>query len=295
MKKIVQMLFVQLLICMNLMAENETTDQAPMTNALSSDIGYTHLVTIETINPDILPFDERLLHHTEYRGNSVFENRFGPISSFYWIRKMDEDGSDILDTQISRGKGSFKDALEYGLREAAVTHLAFDEWQNSAGNFFKNLIWGSVGNTIEEQSDPLDPILNPPLQEELELSGTQKKKILSGGFRIFSDRPYGYAVIKMGHAFDQDLLTLSTRLYAQLLKHPSDIMRIETRAIIPLAKTCHLIMGVKMFPTAQESRDQGPRTSVIVTRKISGRSFWSFGFQSRSEGYFAAASFSSAW
>jgi len=215
-------------------------------------------------------------------GDRIAIDRLGYPASLDLVRDINRDKYRFHQDMAFVGTRVFASVARDSLRETCMAALPIVDWLDYGNSFAAQMFAGSIGNTLEEHAYSVSA---SPTYAVLELSRRYagwEYSTLDYGIRPWRMEPYAYCSLSLGHLGGKPVL-LDTRCYTLLDSRKVGLMRLQEQAVIPLFDSCQFVIGVSVYPTEMNSRDQSPSALVRLERVVKiGRhsGIWYIGAQS---------------
>lgn len=224
-------------------------------NNVSDEMVYETNIIYITSTIRSQKFIDRWTEELVPAGSKIIYDRYGPPSSFNWIRKYDTELYGIHEYMSSEGEDAVFSIMSAAAREAAVSTLPIDEYEHSGrtwiGNILPNFVHGSIGNTDEEGDRAVSSTPSySTLKHIIQFEWNDHEDIWDGqyGWRPWRDNPYVYLDNNFGHYQGRQLLRTEFRCYGYLRPNSFGLIKTEARAIISISKGSQLVLGGHSYP-----------------------------------------------
>jgi hypothetical protein len=237
----------------------------------------------------------------EENGTRIAVDRLGYPATLEFIRELNRDGYAFHEHLAHVGRNVFAGAVLDSLRETFMAESPLDEAEESLdlvpARFLARLVAGSLGNTLEERTRSVSTSPSYAVFERAWLYNARQNGLLDYGIRPWRSNPYAYCTLTFGHLGGKPVL-LDSRCYTLLESRRIGLMRIQEQAVIPLFDSCHLAVGVSVYPTEMNTPDWSPSGSMRLERVIrigSHSGIWYVGALSGPHESRCAAGFAVDW
>lgn len=198
---------------------------------------------------------ETYIGQTGASGSTAALDRFGPQTQFDWAQRS-HNGYVFFSEWNSAGRSVMQKAFINGARETAVGFPGIEQWNDVAANLFT----GTVGNTREEDLDPLSSV--PTASQISWWKEMRDDGDVRYGFRPFDEKPYVYGSIVWRDRQGKVICIADSRFRYV----PPAGAHIEEKMILPLTKSWQVAAGASFDPERIGSNGSDSRASMSLSR-----------------------------
>jgi hypothetical protein len=227
-------------------------------------------LTLVSPPPEPVLFWQRFDFSFEKKANGIFADALQPLNVIRW--NVDLRGRDFSDNfrelASSRARGAFLRTAEYGARDAAM-EMPLMFWLDDHQSWFANLLRGTVDNTSEEASKPLDASREGFEQARWRDEANRGPHY---GIRPLRTSPYAYVSQAISDG-ERTLLLAHLRYYYEHFAHH----RVEFALSVPLEYAVSFNVGSSY---EFDSHNQ-QRLAVKLVKELKGGGIGFAGFEVR--------------
>jgi|GEM_PF-1755212 hypothetical protein len=191
-----------------------------------------------------------------------------------WILRGEYNGYSVISEWNNEGESVIRRSFLNAGREMAAHSEVVEKWRNWDGleGWFAWLFAGTVGNTAEEQLDPISPMATASQISWWQTRREDESMLFAPHF--LDERPYLYQSSVWKNHSGKPILFEDIRLRYV----PSDSMLVEEETIIPLTSSWQIVGGFSIDPIHLNGSRSDSRASASIDRIFALDESLSFGY-----------------